>query len=450
MSREEFEKKQKAICDFRYSLIAELANPYLPRGKLKQMIEEKAGLTYEIPYSTRDKVSAATIRKWLSLYKKYGKDILRPRPRHDRGNSRSITPEDQAVILNYLETHPHVPALTGLRELTKTGVIADGITSSSLFRFLTTHGFDLQNRSQMKTSRQGKKFNFMYPLECVQVDCMHTFKVPDEKNIMRKAILIAFLDDFSRRIVYSRFAFSERSLVFEQGIKHVLRCHGKIRKLYVDNGSTFISKQTKRILDILEVILIHSKPGRPQGRGKIERFFRTVQDQFTRVLDKDSITSLDDLNTRFRTWLETEYHRTVHRGLGKDTTPLDAWLSKTDYLIAMSESVDLDTVFMHEVKRRIYKDSTLTLDGVLYEAPQEVIGKSVRVYYDPLAPRRVLRVYFEGKYYGDAAEVDTYANTKVRRNDRSKTLDAPGADYDETAVSASLSASTIDFGGSYE
>jgi hypothetical protein len=284
------------------------------------------------------------------------------------------------------------------------------------------------------------KFEFFYPLECVQADCMHGPAVPDGNGKRRKAILLTLLDDATRRVVYARFSFTEQSLVFEEGIKHVLKSHGKIGRIYVDNGSTFVSSQTARILDILEILLIHSKPGKPQGRGKQERFYRTVREGFLRPLDIETVKSIDELNMRFRTWLESEYHRSPHRGL-KGKTPLEAWLAKTAHLVAMPPTIDLDEVFFHLVTRKVFKDSTVTLRGTLYEVPSILIGKRVTLRFNPLGNIHHLFVSCEGKDYGKAKPVDGYANTTVSRNENREALE-DHSQTTESNVTATLNAST--------
>jgi transposase InsO family protein len=173
-------------------------------------------------------------------------------------------------------------------------------------------------------------------------------------------VLLAFLDDATRRILYACFGFSENALAFECGIRHILAAHGRIGRLYADNGSGFVSLQTRRILDTLGIVLVHSRPFKPKGRGKIERFFRTVRQQFLSILDRDTISSLQDLDMRFHTWLESEYHRSPHRGLG-GKTPLELWLEKAHLIIPVDPTVNLAQVFLHEEGRKVHKDSTLTL-----------------------------------------------------------------------------------------
>ena len=124
--------------------------------------------------------------------------------------------------------------------------------------------------------------------------------------------------------------------------------------------------------------------------------------------------SLADLNTRFHTWLESEYHRSPHRGLsGK--TPLEAWLEKAYHIIYLDPTVDLDEIFKHEVRRRVYGDCTFTLDGILYEVPVVLKGKIIKVRFNPLQAVRKLQLFYEKHSYGEARVVDTYANTRVKR-----------------------------------
>jgi len=419
MNDDEQDRRRREIGEFRYALIAELTNPYLEHGELKRLIGEKARREYEIPYSQRRSISEECIREWLKKFRKYGKDGLLPRRRSDRGSNRSLKPEEAFRLIRYLEDHPELTATTCLKELQRQGTILSPLSSSSLSRLVRSSGMDRETRMQNRREEKNLKFEFFYPLECVQADDLYAFTVPDGKGGRRKAILMSFLDDATRRVLYANFSFTERSVEFEAGIKHILKAHGRIGMLYVDHGAPFVSRQTKRILDILGIVIAHSTVRRPQGRGKKERFFRTVRDQFLRPLDPQSIRGLGELNTRFRTWLESEYHRTPHRGLG-GKTPLDAWLEKSRYIVHMDPSIDLEQAFLHEESRKVYKDSTLTLAGTLYEVPPSLIGKRVKLFYDPTMPVKRLQVLYEGKSYGEAHIVDAYANTKVKRNTTSR------------------------------
>jgi putative transposase len=224
-------------------------------------------------------------------------------------------------------------------------------------------------------------------------------ELPDASGRRKRAILLTILDDATRRVVYGAFSFRESSLEFEYGLRHVLLAHGRIGRAFVDNGSAFVSGGTLRILSILGIPLIHSRVGYAASRGKIERIFRTIRDQFLRPPDKPSIRSLANLNTRFHTWLESEYHRSPHRGLG-GRSPLEAWLEKAHYIIHLDPTIDLDEVFRYKIRRRVYGDCTFTLDGVLYELPAVLKGKLIKVRFNPFHSVRTLELIYENRSYG--------------------------------------------------
>src|SRR6266540_2391895 len=101
----------------------------------------------------------------------------------------------------------------------------------------------------------------------------------------RKAYLFAAIDDHSRALVGYRWALAEDTLRLEAALRGGFAARGLPGALYVDNGSPFASRQLERCLAVLGIRLVHSKPGQPQGRGKIERAFRTVREQFLVELD---------------------------------------------------------------------------------------------------------------------------------------------------------------------
>ena len=443
MNKDKIEERGLIISEFRYGVIADLTNPYLNVLEIKKMICEKSLREYDIPFSTKRTITTKTIRNWLNSYLKCGKSGLYPKIRSDCGKSKSLTDSEQEAFMQYLEAHPNLSAKTCLKSLQKQGIIKSKISQSSISRFVIANGVTRAKRFEDKIKEKNLKFEFFAPLECVQADAMHSFHIPHQSGKKKKAILLTFLDDATRRIIYSKFIDSENALEFEAGIKHILKSYGKIITLYTDNGSQFVSKQTKRIMDILGIRFIHTRPRKPQGKAKQERFYRTVREQFERPLDKDSVKNFADLNIKFKTWLESEYHRNSHRGLmGK--TPLEVWLKKSNLIISMNPEVDIDRVFYHEIKRKVYKDNTITLGGQLYEVPGILAGKSIKVLYDPHKPVRKLEVYFENNFWGEAKKLDLYANTKVIRNvDTKDYQDLSVKNIKNNPVQNSLSASKI-------
>ncbi|TVQ41573.1 MAG: hypothetical protein EA384_00125 [Spirochaetaceae bacterium] len=430
MNHKDRERQINEMTEFRFTLVAELANPYLSSAERRRMIGEKASVEHEVPGVGRRRLSESCILKWLVLYRKCGKEGLKPRSRRDTGLSRVLSQAEAALLLSHLEAHPDLTAKAVLRRLQESGRIRSNPSSSSLSRLVRSAGLERSRRIQASTREKTLKFDFFSPLECVQADGMYSVKVPDGKGKLRHAVLLAFLDDATRRVLHASFSFSENSLAFEAGIKHILAAHGRIGRLYCDHGSAFVGLQTRRILDTLGIILVHSQVGRPRGRGKIERYFRTAREQFFGPLDTTQITSIGELDRRFHTWLESEYHRSPHRGLG-NRTPLEVWVEKAHLIVPLEPGVDLEQLFLHETTRRVHKDSTVTLDGALFEVPSDLIGERITLRYDPQRPpeRRRLHIIRSGECIGEARLVDSYANAKVRRTDNSRQVeitDIPG------------------------
>ena len=179
----------------------------------------------------------------------------------------------------------------------------------------------------------------------------------------------------------------------------------------------------------LGIALIHSRPHQPQGRGKIERFFRTVRGQLLSSLTPPDTASLDALNRRLWAYLEGEYHQNPHRGLDGDT-PLQRWAAVGGEVRYLDASLDLDDLFLAEARRRVMNDRTLSLNGRLYEVDPLLVGQTVTVRYDPaVPPTRPLQVLHHGADAGQATILDAYANASVKRARPSRHIepDTPAA-----------------------
>ena len=110
---------QQAVALFRYGLIADLVNLQPGSKGLYAKIEHKAGGEYAIPGSTRTRVAAETIRDWLKRYRRGGFTALLPKPRADRGQSRSLPPEVVDVLLEIKEGNPKLSVQLVIREARK-------------------------------------------------------------------------------------------------------------------------------------------------------------------------------------------------------------------------------------------------------------------------------------------------------------------------------------------
>lgn len=242
----------------------------------------------------------------------------------------------------------------------------------------------------------------------------------------RKTYLIAFIDDATRVIPHCAFALAENTTTFLPVLKQALLKRGLPARLYVDNGSHFRSRHLSLVCAKLGVALIHARPYRPQGKGKIERWFKTVRAQLLTRLTPEDVASLEALNRRLQQWMEGEYHHAPHRGLD-GRTPLEQWALCGDEVRYLEPDLDLDDLFLFETQRKVQKDRTVSLHGVVYEVDAVLVGQKITLRYDPSAPSgRAIQVWHEGKAIELAKPVQTYANCFVKRHQTARTLDVDG------------------------
>jgi len=224
---------------------------------------------------------------------------------------------------------------------------------------------------------------------------------------MRKTYLFAFIDDMSRLVPYGEFYLNERIDSYIDALSKALAKRGLPRKLYVDNGPAFSTQVLSHAMASLGIALVHSTPYQPEGRGKIERFFKTVRMQFLSIIS-DGL-SLVDLNKRLKEWTD-EYHLREHGGTKE--APLSRYAK---HLHCIREAPkDLMDHFRKRVTRKVDKDRTISLDGRLYEAPVEMIGKTATLLYHESDPARV-ELLFNGTSRGMLVPLDVRINARVKR-----------------------------------
>ncbi len=227
-------------------------------------------------------------------------------------------------------------------------------------------------------------------------------------------------------VPYGDFALSENTRTFLPVLKQAILRRGLPQRLYVDNGANYRSRHLALVCAKLGIALIHARPYRPQGKGKIERWFKTVRAQLLTRLSGEDTASLAALNRRLHAWIEGEYHHAPHRGLG-GATPLEQWAQAGESVCFPEPEVDLDDLFLFEAQRKVQKDRTVSLNGVVYEVDAALVGEKVTLRFDPgAAPERPVQVCHQGKLLEQAKPVQTYANCFVKRNRPSWTLDVDG------------------------
>jgi len=400
--------KAEKVALFRYGLIAALVLEKLPRGEMIRRARELAEHEYDIPFSDRRQVSVETLLHWAARYRNGGLEALGPQPRSDRGKPRVISPQLAQLIERLKRENPHRNGTTLLRELAL--VSEDGtapLSESSLYRFLKKQGL---TKRQLLAKTGYKKFEAEYANQIWQSDLMYGPYIERDGGGKRQSFLCAILDDASRLIPHGQF-------YADQGLESLLDClrqaiaaRGVPIRLYVDNGKIYRSRQLERIGASIGILIVHTPPYQPEGRGKIERFFRTVREQFLASIDRQAVRTLADLDARFQVWLDSVYHREKHGAL--ETTPLQRWQRDIEHVRQLPPSTDLRRLFFYRVDRLVRRDSTFLIHGRFYEAPPQLAGRRIEVRFDPLDPIE-MDLYFEGQFVSTARPVDAVINAQL-------------------------------------
>jgi transposase InsO family protein len=385
------------------------------------VLREKAERAYEIPGSRRTRVAPETIRDWLSAYRRGGFDALRPQVRRDQGRARAI-PQPIADLLCQIKDETPALSVGAVIEQVKSKGVADDLhlAPATVHRLLSRHGL-MEKRPQEPTSKDRRRFAFDKAGELWMSDVMHGPAVTVENGRKRKTYLIGLLDDATRVVPYAAFALSENTAAFLPVLQQAVLRRGVPKRLYVDNGAVYRSNHLSLVCAKLGITLIHARPYLPQGKGKQERWFRTVRMQLLPILGETDLKSLDALNRRLWAWIEGEYHLSPHKGLDS-ATPLDRWMMAGHDIRLVSPECDLDEMFLFEQKRRVQRDRTISLHGIVYEVDASLVGETVTLRFDPSRRCRPVDVYFKGRKIEQAKRVDLYANCFVRRDHATKAL----------------------------
>ncbi|MFE7093505.1 DDE-type integrase/transposase/recombinase [Streptomyces erythrochromogenes] len=410
-------EKARQVGLFRYSLIQDLLDQNLTTRERGRMARELAEKEHTDPFGQQVKVSRGTIDRWTRHYRSGGFAALVPEPR-------------QAVP----RTPPEVLDLAAALKREN-----PGRTAAQIQRILrTTQGWSPTDRTLQRhfagaglTRTSGEKgvfgrFEATHGNELWTGDALHGPKIGG-----RKTYLFAFIDDHSRAIVGHRFGFAEDTVRLAAALRPALSARGVPESIYVDNGSAFVDSWLLRACASLAIRLTHSKPGRPQGRGKIERFFRTVRDQFLVELDEERVGQIEhlaELNRLFAAWVETVYHRTVHSETGQP--PIERWLGSIPRPLPLPSPADLREAFLWSEFRTVTKTATVSLHGNTYEVDPMLTGMKVELVFDPFDLTEI-EVRASGKTAGKALPHRVGRHTHPKASPETLPEPAPptGIDY---------------------
>jgi len=374
-----------------------------------ERIHNVAGLTFLDEEGNPHCFTWRTIQTWHYRYKNHGVTGMTSSSRADKGVPRKVTPEETLEAINTALPHfrqkkPNKSAI--YRFCIEKGLLrAEQVALTTFCRLIREYEL---LKEDVGENKRRLAFSMQYANQLWQADTMFGPHVQ-----RRQTKLIAFLDDASRVLCHGEFFFEENTDSMIQAIRAAFYKRGVPEQLLVDNGSIYCCQEITLICARVGCILRHTAVRDAAAKGKIERFFRRVRDQFlVRNLD---LSSLDELNRQFTQWVEHEYNATEHSTLGMK--PIDRFGVDLARIRFLSPSEDADELFYAEAVRTVKKDNTFSFQGVRYETPVDLHGKKVELRYERHRKGAVV-IYDKGRRLGLARPLDAVANGLRRRTDK--------------------------------
>src|SRR6266571_6732579 len=394
--------RAEQVALFRYQLIREAADPALSTRQRGRMVRELAARAHPGPSGEQVAVSRATIDRWIRAWRTGGFAALAP-------PARQVTLRTDAQVLELAAgLKREKPARTAAQVMR---ILRKSCGWSPSVRTLQRHfeRLELRARPDGLPPQVFGRFECAAPNEMWTGDALHGPRIAG-----RKAYLFAFLDDHSRAVMAARWGYFEDSVRLAAALRPALAARGVPESVYVDNGSAFVDAALKRAAARLGIKITHSAPGRPQGRGKIERFFRVVREEFlVEIGDGSGIADLAELNRLFTAWCEHVYHARPHGETGQP--PIGRWLAGAPFPVP--EPGQLREAFLWSETRLVRKDATVRLFGGAYETDPVLAGRKVECVFDPF-DLTVLEIRWNGSPYGLAVPRVLPGTPTPRRNPR--------------------------------
>lgn len=323
------------------------------------------------------KYAPGTIEKWYRAYKQGGFDALLPAGRSDAGKPRKLDDEIQEQI-RYLKTnYPRMSAAAIYRQLQDNGSIRHGeLSESTINRYVNLLALEMKATTHQDMRRYERPH--INEVWCGDSSVGPYLKTPDGKK--HKLYIIALIDDASRFITGIDVFFNDNFVNLMSVIKSAVAKYGRPKLFNFDNGSAYKNKQMELLAARIGSTLNYCKPYTPTAKAKIERWFRTMKNQWMAALDLRDFHSLDELRGNLFAWVHL-YNNTAHASL-KGKTPQERFFSEPEQIRRLPQE-QLDKDFLLEIQRRVSADSVIVIDQVEYEVDFRFAKQRIHLRYSP-------------------------------------------------------------------
>jgi putative transposase len=384
---------REAIALFRYAVISAAANPRLTPTERGQLVRELAAQAHEHPDGSQWTYSRVTLDRWVRAYREQGLDGLRPPPRADLGTVRRHPELLEEACQLRLELPARSAAQIASMLKARHGI---AVPERTIREHLHRRG--LHRAAVAGQPRAFGRYEAERPNERWIGDVLVGPFVPYPRVAgSKRAFLWVLVDDYSRLLVHGRWLPDQNTRAGQDVLRAAIQRRGVPEQLLVDNGAPYSHAALQRSCAVLGIRLIHSRPYRPQSRGKQERLLRYIRERFLLEAEAHGIGSFQELNDRFTAWAAQVCNTRVHAETGQP--PIQRFTSHGP-LHAVEPSL-LREAFRWSVLRRVTSTASISLAGNRYSVDEALIGRRVELRFDPEDLTR-LEVYWEGHPAGQA------------------------------------------------
>lgn len=396
-----------AIAQFKLAVIAPVIHELYPDASRTAYYERITEKPFTLPDGSTARYNPSTISSWVSMYQRGGIDALMPRERSDKGATRALPDTAIEEIHRLKQAFPRLNATQIHRQLVKDSFIPATVSVCTVQRYIKRH--DLKS-AKAPNMRDRKAFEEDAFGKLWQADTCYLPHILEDGR-RRRVYCIMIIDDHSRLLVGGGLFYNDSAYNFQKVLKTAVAAYGIPMKLYVDNGSTYTNEQLSLICGSIGTALLHTRVRDGASKAKVERHFRTLKERWLYSLDLDAVPSLARFNELLADYMRT-YNTTYHTGI--DATPFERYRASHAQVRRPQSGEWLDECFFNRIRRKVNKDSTVSIDNVSYDVPMQFISSKVEIRFlpDDMSSAYIL---YEGVHY-PIRRTDRNENCRTKRD----------------------------------
>lgn len=372
------QEKQQEIALMRYGaiapMIAGLDEHYPSKTAFYSEISEKGLMG---PDGKLHHYAPATIEKWYLDYQNHGFEGLVPKGRSDAGMSRKLDEELQERIRYFKTNYPRMSAAAIYRQLKSDGSVINGqVSESTVSRFVNR----LQLELRQTPNRDMRRYERPHINEVWCGDSSVGPRLTDPDGKKHRIYIIALIDDASRFITGIDVFYNDNFINLMSVMKSAIAKYGRPKVFNFDNGKSYKNRQMELLAARIGTTLSYCQPYTPTGKAKIERWFRTMKDQWMASLDMRDFHSLEELRGSLYAFVQ-KYNQSPHSSL-RGLSPQDRFFSEPEQIRRLTEE-EIRQDFLLEIERRVSADSVIVIDQTEYEVDYRFARQRIRLRYSP-------------------------------------------------------------------